>query len=112
MKSLILTVAPRGPRGFFIGRIEGTALCIRANRNPMLAAARSLLLVGADPKTILVLRDFGSQINRITGPIDLIVRKSAKRSDKLRFYDGEAGLDGRRKSRVVRNSGKDDTECR
>lgn len=89
---LILTVVPRGPKGIFIGRIEGTELCLRPTRTPLLAAARSLLLVGVDPKTVLILRNFGSETNRISGPIGRIVRKTGKRKPKPSQMAAARGL--------------------
>jgi hypothetical protein len=109
---LILTVAPRGPKGVFIGRIDGTALCIRATRNPMLATARALLQIGIDPKTVLILRNFGSAVDRVSGPLDVLVKKMGKKRGDSRLRqldDGEVDLDGRRKARLMRNSEEDVT---
>jgi len=93
---LILVVAPRGPKGIFIVRIEGTALCVRASRNPLLAVAKSLLDIGIDPKRVLILRNLGSNIDRVSGPIEIIVQKLGKKGRE----DLNVGLDGRRKGRL------------
>ncbi len=111
-KPLILTVAPRGPKGIFIGRIEGTALCVRATRNPMLAVARSLLDIGIDPKTVLILRNYGSATDRVSGSIEVIVKQLGKKRRSDRYDDGETDLDGRRKARLGRKNGEWDTEYR
>jgi len=72
---LILTVTPRGR-----GRIEGTDLRLTASQNPFLAAARSLIFVGVNPKTVLTLRNAGSSINRVSGSLAVIVRKSGRKA--------------------------------
>jgi hypothetical protein len=109
---LIVTVAPRGPKGIFIGRIEGTALCVRATRNPLLAVARSLLDIGMDPKTVLILRSFGNATDRVSGSIEVIVNQVGKKRRFDRYVDGEVDLDGHRKARLMRNSEEGDTEYR
>jgi hypothetical protein len=77
---LILTVSQRGPRpGVYIGKIEGTGLSIRASRHPLVDTARALLLVGCDPKTLLIMRNAGSSVDRVTGQIGTILRKTVKK---------------------------------
>lgn len=82
VQPLILTVNPRGKPGIFIGKIEGTDFRLTASRNPMLAAARSLLYVGADPATVLILRDAASSIDRLSGRLDVIVKKMARKGQR------------------------------
>jgi hypothetical protein len=79
---LILSVIPRGPKGVFVGKIEGTELRLIASKNPMLSAARSLMAVGVDPGTILTLRTAGSSVDRLSGRLDVIVRKVARKGKK------------------------------
>jgi hypothetical protein len=79
---LILTVTPRGPKGIFIGRIEGTELRLTASQNPLLSAARSLVYVGVNPKTVLTLRTAGSSTNRLSGSLAVIVRKAGRKGQR------------------------------
>jgi hypothetical protein len=77
-RPLILTVTPRGPKGVWVGRIEGTEFRLIASRSPMLSAARSLLALGVDPRTVLTLRWQGSSIDRISGPLSAVILREKK----------------------------------
>jgi hypothetical protein len=81
-RSLILIVTPRGGKGAFVGYIEGTEFRLIASKVPMLSAARSLLAVGVDPRTILKLRTAGSTVDRLSGPIGVLVRKLANKGGR------------------------------
>lgn len=84
-RPLILVITPRGGKGAFVGYIEGTDLRVTATRNPLSSAARSLLHVGVDPKTVLIMRNLGSSVNRVSGRLDVIVQKvSRKGADAIR----------------------------
>ncbi len=84
MNPIILTVVPRGPKGVWVGRIEGTEFRLIASRAPMLSAARSLLAIGVDPRTVLTMRWAGSEIDRLSGPLSAVVRRAKKGSGTAR----------------------------
>lgn len=102
---LILTVTQRGKPGVYVGQIEGTCLSIRPTRHPMVDAAKALLLVGVDPRTVLQMRFFGSGIVRLSGPIAAAARLTMKEGREPRDRSS-------RKRALVRNFGAGDTEAR
>lgn len=79
---LILTVTPRGKPGIYVGKIEGTGLSVRATRHPLVDTARALLLVGASPDTVIKMRDFGSNIDRVSGRIGTILQRTSRKGAK------------------------------
>lgn len=108
---LILTVTPRGKPGVYVGKIEGTGLSVRATRHPLVDTARALLLVGAPPETVLILRNSGSSIDRVRGQIGTILRKVGKQGPKTHirpFNDKEVTQRGLRGRSPSRNSGEVD----
>lgn len=109
---LVLIVTPRGKPGVYVGKIDGTGLSVRATRHPLVDTARSLLLVGVPPETVLIMRNFGSEIARVSGQIGTILRKTTKKGrvpDIRPFRDREPAPRGLRGRPLVRNSGEVDS---
>lgn len=76
---LVLVVTPRGKPGVYVGKIEGTGLSVRASKHPLVDTARALLLVGASPDTVLIMRSAGSSVDRVRGKLSTILRQVAKK---------------------------------
>lgn len=109
---LILTVTPRGKPGIYVGKVEGTAFSVRATRHPLVDTARSLLLVGAAPETVLIMRNSGSSIDRVRGQIGTILRKIGKQAPKWpirRIADRPVPKRGPRGRSAIRNFEEFDT---
>jgi len=65
---IIVEVRPVDQHCRFEARVAGRVV-VKSSRTPFCAAARVLLAEGADPKTTLIMRHAGSDVDALRGPI-------------------------------------------
>jgi hypothetical protein len=99
MNKLYLIVSPCSPRpypkkwaGLFEAKLNGRLIC--RSRQPLLDSARKLLAEGYDPKTTLVLRYVGSEVDAMTATIGAAAKLTVNERGPY-FYKWEAPPDWR-----------------